>query len=348
MDIVDLASMILEILVKEVLQHADGQFALVLVQMHRTGFFADIPLDREASLSAAAVLQCLKKLFRLSLEDHAVNRLKDLRRVVDILQLNERIARRMVGKILTGMVLFQLFIAALGRCQRVVAVTNRKDHGHALKPLVLLAYRLGIARKRIVKLVNVFALNKPARNVAAALHQVKVIELFQVVFLRTNRLNEYLVMVVAEHQNVRQLDGCVAAHTLARRDALGNGALGCADGRGCTGCVVIRVQVNRADQSLADRAVFQRPLNIDIAVRIRGKHVFVHIFFHGGIDKRRVLGLFFRTELCLGKNQIDCGNRPLGVLTNTIPIRVIGSKLVAGNNRPLFHMVGLWHQDISR
>ena len=70
-------------------------------------------------------------------------------------------------------------------------------------------------------------------------------------------------MVVAEHQDVRQLDGRVPADALARRDALDDRPLRRTNGGGGAGGIVIGVQVDHADQALADGAVFQRALNIN-------------------------------------------------------------------------------------
>ena len=154
-------------------------------------------------------------------------------------------------------------------------------------------------------------------------------------------------MVVAEHQDVRKLNGRVTADSLTRRNALRDGALGRADGAGGASGIVISVQIDHADQSLAHSAVFQRALDIDIAVRIDGEHVLVHIFFHRGIDLSRVRSFLFSAKLGLGQDQIDGRNRALCVFADSIPVCRVGGKLVAGNDCPLLHMVCFGHQDIS-
>ena len=57
MDVVDLAGIVFQILVQEVLQNTDSQLALALVEMDGAALLADVPLDREAGLRAAALLQ---------------------------------------------------------------------------------------------------------------------------------------------------------------------------------------------------------------------------------------------------------------------------------------------------
>ena len=68
MDVVDLARMVLQIVVEEMLQNANGQLALGFVEHDRTGLFADVPLDREAFLAAAGFFQRSEQLLRFSLE----------------------------------------------------------------------------------------------------------------------------------------------------------------------------------------------------------------------------------------------------------------------------------------
>ena len=99
------------------------------------------------SFAAAGLFQRGKQLLRLGLEDHAVDRLKDLRRIVDVLKLHEGIARRMVRKIFAGMVFLQLFIAALGRGEGMVAVADGEDHRRPLQAGILFADRRRILRR---------------------------------------------------------------------------------------------------------------------------------------------------------------------------------------------------------
>ena len=153
-------------------------------------------------------------------------------------------------------------------------------------------------------------------------------------------------MVVAEHQDVRQLDGRVAAHSLTRRDTLGNGALSGANGAGRAGVIVVGVQIDHADQALADGAILQRALHIDVAVRVHGKDVLVHVLLHRRVDLGGVRSLLLGAKLGLGEDQVDGGNGALRVLAHAIPVRCVRGKLVAGNDGPLFHMVSFRHQDI--
>ena len=229
----------------------------------------------------------------------------------------------------------------------MVAVADGEDHRSALEAGVLLANGGGVLGQRLIELVNVLALDEPAGDVAAVFHEIEIIDLLERILLRGDRLDELLVVVVAEHEYVRQLDGRVAADTLTRRNALRHGALCGTDGTGRAGGVVIRVEVDHADKALADGAVFERALDIDEAVGIDREHAVFHILFHGGVDLGGVLRFLLGAKLGFGEDEVDGGHSALGVLAHTVPVRLIGRELVAGNDRPLFHMVCFGHQDIS-
>ena len=147
---------------------------------------------------------------------------------------------------------------------------------------------------------------------------------------------------------MRQLDGRVAAHAHTRRNALNDGFFRCADGGNGAGGIVICIQIDHADKARADRAVFQRALDIDERILERFKHARVEIFLHRAVDQRRVRSLLRRAQLGLGQDEVDGRGRALCVLAHTLPICGVGGKLVAGDDRPLFHGIHLREQDVSR
>ena len=125
-------------------------------------------------------------------------------------------------------------------------------------------------------------------------------------------------MVITEHENMRQFDRRVTTYTLARRNALCNRAFGRANGRSRANGVLICIKVNHADQTHADRAVFQRPLHIDIAVFIGLKDIFRHILRHGLVDQSGMGSFLGSAELGLRQDQIDGGRRVTGSGTDTV------------------------------
>ena len=139
----------------------------------------------------------------------------------------------------------------------------------------------------------------------------------------------------------------VAADAHARRNALNDRALRGADGRNGAGGIVIGVQVDHTDEALADGAVLQRALDIDVAVGVHGEHAVFHVLFHGGVDLGGVLRFLLGAELGLGEDEVDGGHSALGVLAHAVPVRLVGRELVAGDDGPFLHMIGLGHQDIS-
>ena len=347
MDIVDLTRVFLQIIIKEVLQNADSQFTLALVEHDGARLFARVPFNREAFGTCAGLFKRFEQLLRFGFEDHTMDGLEDLCRVVDILKFHECIARRMVGEVNTGIVLLKFFVAGLCGCEGMVAVADSKNHGRTLEAGVLLTDRSGIFGQRFVEVFYILALNKPAGNMTAVFHEIEVVKLFERVLFRGNRLDQLLVVVVAEHQHMRQFNRSVAADTLTRRDAFGYGALGGADGAGRAGGIVIGIEIDHTDKALTDGAVLQRALDIDKAVGVDCEHAVFHVFFHGGVDLGSVFRFFLGAEFGFGEDQVDGGHSTLGIFAHTVPVRLIRRKLIAGNDRPFFHMVCFGHQDIS-
>ena len=117
------------------------------------------------------------------------------------------------------------------------------------------------------------------------------------------------------------------------------------------GVNVVLVNSNPAtimtDKALADGAVLERTLNVDVAVGIDREHAVFHVLFHGGVDLGGVLRFLLGAELGLGEDEVDGGHGALGVLAHAVPVRLVGRELVAGDDGPFLHMIGLGHQDIS-
>ena len=182
---------------------------------------------------------------------------------------------------------------------------------------------------------------------AAIFHQVEVIQLDQGILLRADGLDELFLMIVAEHQDMGQLDGGVPADPLAGRDALDDRPLRRTNGGGGAGGVVIRVQVDHADQALADAAVFQGTLNINQGMGIRLENVLVQVLGHGLVDDSRMGGLLLRAQLGLRQDQVNGRGRTLGVLADSFPVSRVRSELIAGDHRPLGDVLYLREQNIS-
>ena len=251
MDVVDLSLVFLQISVEEALQYADGKLALRRIQMQDAGLRSAVPADFKALLRTCLRLQRLEQRFRIAGSDHAMNRLKYLGVVMDVFQFHQGKARRVHGEIHAGILLFQLLVAGFRRGQRVVAITDGKDHGRSLQALILFPDILGVFGQPRIECLGFLPGNEPARDMTAALHEVEVVELPERLLVRGNRLDQNLFVVVAEHQNMRQLNGRIPADTHARRNPLDNCTLRRPNGGNGTGGIVVCVQIYHADQSFA-------------------------------------------------------------------------------------------------
>ena len=267
---------------------------------------------------------------------------------MDVLQLHQRIAGGMGRQIHTGIVLLQLFIAALGGSQRVVAVAHGEDNGLALQAFVLLANICRVLSQSCVELFDLFLRNQPAGDMAAVFHQVAVVQHLEAVLLGGDGLDQNLLVVIAQQQDVGQLDGSIAADTLTGRNTLGDGALGSADGGGGAHGVIVSIQIHHAHQTHTDGAVLQGALHIDQAVLIGLEDAVLHVLSHGLVDQSGVSGFLLGAQLGFGQDQVDGGNAALSVGTDAVPILLIGGELVTGDDGPLGKVGVLGQQNISR
>ena len=122
MDVVDLALICGKIFVKEALQHTDGKLTLGLVKMYCAGFLADVPLDGKAGFGTGVCFQGIEQRLGIALGNNAVNRLKDLRLIVDVFQLDQCEARGMVAEVNAGVLRLQFLVAGLCGSKGMVAV----------------------------------------------------------------------------------------------------------------------------------------------------------------------------------------------------------------------------------
>ena len=230
----------------------------------------------------------------------------------------------------------------------MVAITDGKDHGRSLQALILFPDILGVFGQPRIECLGFLPGNEPARDMTAALHEVEVVELPERLLVRGNRLDQNLFVVVAEHQNMRQLNGRIPADTHARRNPLDNRTLRRPNGGNGTGGIVVCVQIYHADQSFAHRTVFQRALHIDKGVLQGLKDAVFQILLHGFVDQLRMCRLLRRAKLRLRKNQVDGRRHTFCVFAHALPIRRVGGKLVTGDDCPFFHGLYLRKQNISR
>ena len=145
-----------------------------------------------------------------------------------------------------------------------------------------------------------------------------------------------------------QLDGRVAAHAGARGDTVEHGALGGADQGAGAGGEIVLVEVDHADQAVADLAVALAALDVDERILERLKDVLLEILVHGSVDVGDELVDVGGLQVGLGQDEAQGGRRIADGLFHALPILGLGRELVAGDDGPLLHIdVLVGQQDVS-
>ena len=183
---------------------------------------------------------------------------------------------------------------------------------------------------------------------AAVFHEVEVVDHLHAVGRGGQRLDDSLIGIVDEQHDVGQLDGRVAAHAGARGDAVEHRTLGGADQRAGAGGKVVLVEIDHADQAVADLAVALAALDVDERILERLKDVLLEILVHGGVDVGNELVDIGGLQVGLGQDEAQGGRRIADGLFHALPILGLGRELVAGDDGPLLHIdVLVGQQDVS-
>ena len=188
--------------------------------------------------------------------------------------------------------------------------------------------------------------NEPAGNMPAIFHQIKIIQRLQRFFPFLDRLEQLLIKIVGKHQDMRQLQRRIAAHAHTRRDTLHDGFLRRTDRAVCAFLKAVRLQIDHADHAFADRAVFERTLNIDIGIGIADKAVFFHILPHRFVDGANVSVFVVRPEQRLRQNEAKRRRSLSDKFADAVPVSIVRRKLITGDHRPLGKIVRLRQKNI--
>ena len=216
-------------------------------------------------------------------------------RAVQVHKLNERVARGIGRRLLGRERLLLLQPAQTGCRQTVVAVRDGKAHG--VRAVRADAGRAQARGKRI----RLCARNAQAANVTAAGHEVKIIQRFAGCCLRFPA--DRILRIAVKHHDVRHLQRCRRADAHTRRQARGDRALRRADRRDGVRRVIIRLQIERADNAAAHGAARQRALHEHKAVRHGAEHAVIEVTAHGLLDLARRRSLIALAEVKLRQHQ---------------------------------------------
>ena len=269
--------------------------------------------------------------------------------VVD--DLDERVAGGQGEILLRGLALLLLLVAGLGGGEGVVAVTDREQQrshaGHAVLTLHCLVG--GQAHQSVCHGVDLRSGELEALDVAAVFHEVEVVDLLHAVGRSSQRLDDSLIGIVDQQHDVGQLDGSVAADTGAGRDAIQHGALGGADQGAGAGGEIVLVEVDHADQAVADLAVALAALDVDERILECLKDVLLEILVHGGVDVGDELVDVGGLQVGLGQDEAQGGRRVADGLLHALPVLGLRGELVACDDRPLAHIdILLGQQNVGR
>ena len=231
----------------------------------------------------------------------------------------------------------------------MVAVADRKQQRSHAGHAVLALHRLigGQARQSVCHGVDLRSGELEALDVAAVFHEVEVVDHLHAVGRGGQRLDDGLIGIVDEQHDVGQLDGRVAAHLGAGRDAIQHGALGGADQGAGAGGEIIGIQIHHTDQAVADLAVGLLALDVDQGVGQRLEHAVGQVLLHGVVDILDVLVHVGSLQVGLRQDQTQGGGRVAHLLLHRLPVLRLRGELIAGDDRPLGHVLILGQQDVG-
>ena len=170
----------------------------------------------------------------------------------------------------------------------------------------------------------------------AAGHEVKIIQRFAGCCLRFPA--DRILRIAVKHHDVRHLQRCRRADAHTRRQARGDRALRRADRRDGVRRVIIRLQIERADNAAAHGAARQRALHEHKAVRHGAEHAVIEVAAHGLLDLARRRSLIALAEVKLRQHQPQRGRRVADGVLHCLPIAGVRRELVTGNDAPAPHI----------
>ena len=284
-------------------------------------------------------LQFLKQLLRAlhaaDAEQHTVDRLKDDAVVVHVLDLDQRVARRMVLLLLGAQRRLDLFPVRLCGCEAVVAVAHREQQRRVIA--VLRAERVGVGQRghRVDRALHVgLAVDEPAGDVTAVEHEIGVVDRFERVGLLGERLDDGALRIVDQNEDVRQLQRRALADSETRRNALDDRALGGADQRRCALVIIIAFEIERHDKSPA-RVARHGTSDQHKALRLGFQDALRHILAHVAADRCDALRFAVLAQERFRQEQVKRRRSVADVGARRLPVFGLRGELVARDDRPL-------------
>ena len=243
--------------------------------------------------------------------------------VKDVDHLHQRKAGGMVAPLRLGELLFDFLPIGLGGRHRMIAVCDRK--AGARQP-----------RKGVQHVDGEILGDEIPRKMSAVLHEVEVIELFEL--LPFERAHELVLLVPVKDHRVRELDERASPYRHTSGQAGGNDLLRRTDERRGALLVGIFLEVDAGEKALADARVRRTFDEHEPARRLVHPSLFerkAHIAVDG-LDALFVV----LAEVGLGQDHMKCRGRVAHFPCDALPIPPVGGKLIAGDDRPFAKSLG--------
>ena len=165
--------------------------------------------------------------------------------------------------------------------------------------------RYGVFHNRNVRSVRY----RPACNVPAAQHQLRVVQFFQRRLFFRERLHHAAGSVIQQHHDMRRFQRRAPAHGKARRNTLHNGIFAGTHQRCGAFFIAVSLQVHSAHKALphtALRRAFHIYKTVDTACEHPGA-----VIGHGGVDGRNATVHIRAFQICLRQGDVQCAGRVL-------------------------------------
>ena len=178
---------------------------------------------------------------------------------------------------------------------------------------------------------------------AAALHQLKIIQLFALL----GRAEHRVVGIIHEYHDMRHLQQSLFTHLDSRRKPVLDRMLGGPYGGMRAISPVICFKVEGSDYAAPQHTALKPALNADIAVLIFFEYAAVKILGHGFVDPV-ALGLgILNAKLRLWQDESERRGLIADCFIHLFPILGLRGELVAGHDAPRVH-IGLGNKNICR
>ena len=267
--------------------------------------------------------------------------LKDDPLVVNVVELDEGVPGGMVCPLIFRQGRLDLLPVGLGGGQAVVAVAHGEEEHGVIAVLLFKSILVGELREGGEDVLHVpLPRHKTTGDMAAAQHQVGVVEAGKLLRLLHQGLDDGTLGVVDEDQDVGELHRGPLPDLQPGRDAGDDGPLGGADqGTGALG-VVVFFEIKSHDQAVACIAV-GGAFHQHEALGLLLQDALLQILLHVGLDGGDTLGLIRAAQIRFRQNEVQRGGGVTDDLPGFLPILLLGGELVAGHHGPLHHVRSL-------